>query len=114
MNSVVVIADSGAEMARLTSEVQTVRGLTLVRHASGPHHAYPDGFVLFCGTMFAPIQDRDTPGMGFTHKYGDRVSIQSEHLGALINDVAPTHSLPRWEFGIRALFDYIHRHDQRR
>jgi hypothetical protein len=35
MNSVVVIADSGAEMARLTSEVQTVRGLTLVRHASG-------------------------------------------------------------------------------
>ena len=31
-------------------------------------HQYPDGFALFLGTMFAPVQDRDAPGKGFTHK----------------------------------------------
>ncbi len=47
----------------------------LVAHAIGRHHAYPDGFVLFCGTMFAPVVDRGAPGLGFTHHRGDIVAI---------------------------------------
>src|SRR5690606_35275738 len=43
--------------------------LDLARRTLSEHH-YPDGFVLFCGTLFAPTQDRDTPGGGFTHKVG--------------------------------------------
>ncbi|NDL59425.1 fumarylacetoacetate hydrolase [Phytoactinopolyspora sp. XMNu-373] len=86
----------------------------LISATYGTHHQYPDGFALYTGTLFAPVQDRDTPGMGFTHKHGDRVSIRSTHLGTLINDVAPTSSLPRWQFGIRALVNYIHGHGQRR
>ncbi|MDB5732055.1 MAG: hypothetical protein JWQ03_1950, partial [Variovorax sp.] len=39
----------------------------LVLHAMGAHHQYPDGIMLFCGTMFAPTKDRGAPGEGFTH-----------------------------------------------
>ena len=55
------------------------------RQAIGPHHAYPDGFVLFCGTMFAPVVDRGEPGQGFTHHRGDIVTIGSPTLGLLAN-----------------------------
>ena len=57
----------------------------LVAQTIGPNHQYPDGFVLFLGTMFAPTQDRDAPGMGFTHKPGDIVTIAAPKLGALVN-----------------------------
>ena len=30
--------------------------------------------MLYLGTMFAPIKDRDEPGKGFTHKIGDIVT----------------------------------------
>lgn len=73
----------------------------------GAHHQYPDGFALFTGTLFAPNQDRGTPGLGFTHKPGDEVSISSPHLGALLNTTGIAEELPRWEFGIRALFGYL-------
>ena len=56
----------------------------LVAHAMGNHH-YPDGMMLFLGTPFAPIEDRDAAGRGFTHKVGDRVTIANESLGALVN-----------------------------
>ncbi|AYY12682.1 fumarylacetoacetate hydrolase [Actinobacteria bacterium YIM 96077] len=79
----------------------------LIDATYGPHHQYPDGFALYTGTLFAPVQDRDTPGMGFTHKHGDRVSIHSTHLGTLVNEVADTASLPQWTFGIRALTEYL-------
>ena len=75
----------------------------LVRHACGPHHQYPDGFMLFLGTLFAPIQDRDVPGQGFTHKLGDRVEIAAPALGSLINTVAYAEEAPTWTFGIGAL-----------
>jgi fumarylacetoacetate (FAA) hydrolase family protein len=81
----------------------------LIGAAHGNHHQYPDGFVLFTGTLFAPTQDRDQPGLGFTHKPGDTVTIRSEHLGALINRTAVTEELPRWTFGISALFSYLQR-----
>ena len=67
------------------------------------HHRYPDGAVLFLGTMFAPIEDRDAPGQGFTHKTGDTVTIAAPKLGALINRIRPTDQCEPWTFGVGAL-----------
>jgi fumarylacetoacetate (FAA) hydrolase family protein len=66
-------------------------------------HQYPDGFALFLGTLFAPIQDRDHPGRGFTHKHGDLVRISTPKLGTLLNRVTSSKAAPPWEFGIRDL-----------
>ncbi|MFF1384071.1 fumarylacetoacetate hydrolase family protein [Arthrobacter sp. NPDC058288] len=79
----------------------------LVAATFGRHHQYPDGFALFTGTLFAPTQDRDVPGQGFTHKTGDVVTIRSRHLGALVNTVGAAEELPRWRFGLRQLFAYL-------
>ncbi|WP_026550066.1 fumarylacetoacetate hydrolase family protein [Arthrobacter sp. Br18] len=79
----------------------------LVGAAYGSHHQYPDGFVLYTGTLFAPSEDRDSPGMGFTHKAGDVVHISSARLGTLTNMVAPTEDLDPWTFGIGSLMDYV-------
>ena len=76
----------------------------LVRQAFGAHHQYPDGFMLFLGTMFSPSQDRKGPGTGFTHKLGDRVEIASERLGALVNEVRLSTEIAPWTFGVRALY----------
>lgn len=81
----------------------------LVSHAYGPHHRYPDGFVLFTGTMFAPTEDRDQPGLGFTHKIGDVVRISAPRLGMLINTVQTAEAAPDWTFGIRGLFENLTR-----
>lgn len=75
----------------------------LVRAARGDHHQYPDGFALFTGTLFAPTQDRDVPGEGFTHKNGDIVTIANDRLGVLVNQVGKTEELPPWSYGIRDL-----------
>jgi fumarylacetoacetate (FAA) hydrolase family protein len=77
--------------------------LELVDHAYGRHHQYPDGFALFTGTMFAPTDDRDTPGQGFTHKEGDLVSISTPKLGRLVNTVTAAEKAPEWTLGIRGL-----------
>ena len=71
----------------------------LVRQMIGPHHQYPDGAMLFLGTMFAPIADRDTPGKGFTHKIGDVVTVSSPRLGALVNRMALSTTCAPWTFG---------------
>jgi fumarylacetoacetate (FAA) hydrolase family protein len=73
--------------------------LELVAQTIGRHHQYPDGFVLFMGTLFAPIQDRDAPGEGFTHKIGDIVSIANDELGTLTNRVRLSTDCAPWEFG---------------
>lgn len=70
-------------------------------------HQYPDGFMLFLGTLFAPTQDRGEPGAGFTHKVGDRVSIRSSHLGALCNRVAHSEQAAPWQFGLRAFINNL-------
>ncbi|HET6607597.1 MAG TPA: fumarylacetoacetate hydrolase family protein [Rhodopila sp.] len=75
----------------------------LVAQMVNVHHRYPDGAVLFLGTMFAPIQDRDTPGQGFTHKTGDIVSIAAPKLGRLVNRMMPTDRCEAWTFGTAAL-----------
>lgn len=76
----------------------------LVGQLIGPHHQYPDGVVLYLGTPFSPSKDREAPGMGFTHKEGDIVSIRSARLGTLVNEVARTDECPPWTFGTGALF----------
>ena len=78
----------------------------LVRQAMSEHD-YPDGFVLFLGTLFAPVQDRDTPGRGFTHKVGDVVRISTPRLGVLENRVTTSKDAPPWTTGIRALVDNL-------
>lgn len=75
----------------------------IVSQTIGRHHQYPDGIMLFLGTLFAPIEDRDVPGEGFTHKVGDVVTISSEGLGQLSNTVRLSTQCPEWTFGISAL-----------
>ena len=70
-------------------------------------HQYPDGFALFLGTLFAPVQDRDEPGRGFTHKVGDVVSIHAPRLGTLTNTVTTSKDAAPWTVGIRALYRSI-------
>lgn len=77
--------------------------LELVRQTLSEHQ-YPDGFALFLGTLFAPVQDRDDPGRGFTHKVGDTVRIHSPRLGTLANRVTTSKDAPPWTFGIRDLY----------
>ena len=75
----------------------------LVSQTIGRHHQYPDGFMLFLGTLFAPTQDRDVPGEGFTHKVGDVVTISCEGLGSLQNTVRLSTECEPWTFGARQL-----------
>ncbi len=76
----------------------------LVAQAMGRTHQYPDGLALFLGTMFVPTVDRGEPGTGFTHHIGDVVRISNPMLGALVNEVGYTDTLPPWTTGIRALW----------
>lgn len=75
--------------------------LEIVRQTIGQHHQYPDGFMLYTGTMFAPTKDRDTPGEGFTHKLGDIVEISAPGLGTLANRVQDATAIAPWRFGLR-------------
>ncbi|UST55844.1 fumarylacetoacetate hydrolase family protein [Comamonadaceae bacterium OTU4NAUVB1] len=92
------VMEGSSSLARISRDP-----LDLVGQAIGAHHAYPDGLMLFLGTMFAPTQDRHGPGQGFTHVVGDRVRIAAPELGALINRVVHADQAPRWTFGIGAL-----------
>jgi fumarylacetoacetate (FAA) hydrolase family protein len=76
--------------------------LELVKQSLSEHQ-YPDGFILFLGTLFAPIQDRDEPARGFTHKIGDVVTIASPKLGRLVNRVVTSRDAPPWTVGISSL-----------
>ena len=75
----------------------------LAAQALSAKHQYPDGLVLYLGTMFAPTDDRDAPGHGFTHHVDDVVSISSPALGALVNRVKRTETIEPWTYGIHAL-----------
>jgi fumarylacetoacetate (FAA) hydrolase family protein len=75
----------------------------LVGQMIGPHHQYPDGAVLFLGTMFAPVEDRDAPGQGFTHKIGDIVTVAAPKLGRLVNRMRSTNDCAPWTYGAGAL-----------
>ena len=75
----------------------------IVAQTIGRHHQYPDGFMLFLGTLFAPTEDRDAPGEGFTHKLGDVVTISADGLGRLVNTVRLSTECPEWTFGVSHL-----------
>lgn len=79
----------------------------LVAQTMGRHHQYPDGLVLFLGTLFTPTQDRDVLGEGFTHKSGDVVTISAVGLGNLTNTVGLSTEAPKWTFGTRALMENL-------
>ncbi|HEX6354973.1 fumarylacetoacetate hydrolase family protein [Actinophytocola sp.] len=76
----------------------------LVAQLVNPTHQYPDGAVLYLGTMFAPIEDRDAPGQGFTHHTDDVVAISTPKLGTLVNRIRPSDRCEPWRFGVAALF----------
>ena len=76
----------------------------LVGQMIGPYHQYPDGAVLFLGTLFAPVEDRDAPGKGFTHKMGDVVTVSSPELGTLANRMTTSDKAAAWTFGSSHLF----------
>jgi fumarylacetoacetate (FAA) hydrolase family protein len=75
----------------------------IVEHTIGPYHQYPDGLMLFLGTMFAPTVDRLAPGTGFTHMVGDVVAVTTPRLGALVNQVNHCDKIAPWTFGVSAL-----------
>jgi len=81
--------------------------LDIVEQAIGPFHQYPDGMLLFLGTMFAPTDDRFSPGQGFTHVVGDIVTVATPKLGALVNCVNHADKIAPWTFGIAALMENL-------
>jgi len=92
------VLEDSSSMAKISRDVTDLASQTLSRN-----HQYPDGFMLFCGTMFAPIKDRDAKGEGFTHKVGDIVTIANPKLGALVNRVKHCGDIAPWTFGTGAL-----------
>jgi len=83
--------------------------LDITGHAIGSNHQYPDGLMLFLGTMFAPTKDRFGPGQGFTHAIGDIVTVSTPALGALVNRVNHSDKAPPWTFGASALMTNLAR-----
>lgn len=83
----------------------------LVSHVIGSKHQYPDGFVLFTGTLFAPTQDRYGDGNGFTHEIGDVVRISTPLLGQLCNTVVHSESADPWTFGLWSLIRNLNQRD---
>jgi fumarylacetoacetate (FAA) hydrolase family protein len=99
-----VTGDDGFVMTGSSSMSRISRDpLELIAQTVGPSHQYPDGFALYLGTMFAPIDDRDAPGKGFTHKPGDIVRVSSERLGVLENKVTACEQAPPWTLGVSGL-----------
>lgn len=92
------LLEDGSSMGKISRDPAD-----LVKQTISRNHQYPDGLVLFMGTMFAPTHDRDTPGSGFTHKVGDVVTIANPQLGALVNRVNLTTAVAPWDFGTGAL-----------
>jgi len=103
-----ILGEDNFMLEESSSMVQISRDVTdLVAQTINDSHQYPDGLALFTGTLFAPIQDRDDPGKGFTHHPGDRVKISSGHLGCLQNRVTYSHEAPPWTFGLSALMENL-------
>jgi fumarylacetoacetate (FAA) hydrolase family protein len=90
--------EGSSSMTRIARDITDLAGQMV-----NAHHRFPDGAVLYCGTMFAPIDDRDAPGKGFTHKTGDIVTIATPKLGRLVNRIRPTDQCAPWDFGPGAL-----------
>lgn len=92
------VLDEISSMDQISRDVEVLAGYT-----RGESHQYPDGLVLYTGTLFAPTKDRGAPGLGFTHQIGDVVRISSPRLGTLANRVNTSERAEPWTFGLRAL-----------
>ena len=92
------VMNGSSSMTKISRDPQD-----LVGHATGKHHQYPDGFVLFTGTLFSPTKDRHEVGAGFTHDIGDIVRISTPELGSLVNKVTYSQEALPWTFGIWSL-----------
>jgi fumarylacetoacetate (FAA) hydrolase family protein len=92
------VMQGSSSMREISRDIEDLAGQLV----SGTHQ-YPDGAVLFCGTMFAPVEDRGEKGHGFTHKLGDKVLIATPALGTLVNRINHADKAPRWTFGARHL-----------
>lgn len=92
------VLDGHSSMTRISRDPESI-----VKQTIGRHHQYPDGFMLFLGTLFAPTKDRDEEGQGFTHKVGDVVSISEANLGELRNTVRLSTQCPEWTYGTASL-----------
>lgn len=102
--SLTVEGEDGFRMTGASSIAKISRDpADLVSQMVNAHHPYPDGAVLFLGTMFAPVDDRGAPGKGFTHHTGDIVTIATPQLGRLVNRMRPTDQCEAWQFGAGAL-----------
>lgn len=103
-----VTDDAGFEMHGTSPISQISRDpLDLVAQTINANHQYPDGFMLFLGTMFAPTQDRFAKDQGFTHAVGDTVSVHTPHLGTLTNRVNTCDRIAPWTFGVRHLISSL-------
>jgi fumarylacetoacetate (FAA) hydrolase family protein len=98
------VMEGASSMSRISRDPEDLASQTYCTE-----HQYPDGFMLYLGTLFAPTQDRDAPGKGFTHKVGDVVSISSPKLGTLRNEVTTSDKAPEWSYGIRELMKSLSR-----
>ena len=95
-----VTGEDGFELTGVSNLSQISRSPeSLVEASIGRHHQYPEGLVLYTGTMFAPVKDRGGVGKGFTHKMGDKVSISTPSLGTLTNTVRLSTECPEWTYG---------------
>jgi fumarylacetoacetate (FAA) hydrolase family protein len=103
-----VKGEDGFELVGSSSMSEIARDpADLVAEMIGKTHQYPDGAVLYLGTMFAPTEDRGEKGMGFTHKVGDIVAIKTPSLGALANRMVHADKASPWTFGVRALMENL-------
>jgi len=96
------VVEGVSSMGRISRDPAELVGETLNRS-----HQYPDGVVLFLGTMFVPTKERDGGGGGFTHKEGDLVAIRAARLGTLVNRVGRSDRVPEWTLGMRALMQNL-------
>ena len=98
------VLNGASSMAKISRDPQDLVGQMI-----GPNHQYPDGAVLFLGTLFAPVEDRDEKGQGFTHKLGDIVTVAAPELGALVNRMRACADCPPWSYGASHLMRHLAR-----
>jgi len=96
--------DGGSSMSRISRDPAD-----LVAEMIGPNHQYPDGAVLFLGTLYAPVEDRSLPGQGFTHAVGDIVTVAAPELGSLVNRMRLCADCPPWTYGASHLMRHLAR-----
>jgi len=97
------VLDGVSDMREISRDIAA-----LAEYTVSDAHQYPDGIVLYTGTLFSPTEDRGGEGMGFTHRLGDVVRISSPRLGMLANRVNESEKAPRWEFGLRRFIANLH------